>query len=108
MVTEFEVETAAEFEDMLLTKDIRISEALVQTILDNLKGKKRHIHALSIVCKEEDAIYDITVDRKDFHHTLETNLPTYEKEERYEECNEIKKALEYLKKRKKKNAYKGI
>ena len=40
MVTEFEVETAAEFEDMLLTKDIRISEALVKTILGNLKGKK--------------------------------------------------------------------
>ena len=108
MITEFEVETAEEFESMLLTKDIRISEALVSTILDNLKGKKRHIHALSIVCKEEDAVYDITVDRKDFHHTLETNLPTYEKEERYEECNEIKKALEYLKKRKKKNAYKGV
>ena len=99
MATEFEVETTEEFESMLQTKDIRISEALVNTILNNLKGKKRHIHALSVVCKEEDAIYDITVDRKDFSHTLETNLPTYEKEERYEECIEIKRALEYLKKR---------
>ena len=108
MVTEFEVETTEEFESMLQTKDIRISEALVNTILNNLKGKKRHIHALSVVCKEEDAIYDITVDRKDFSHTLETNLPTYEKEERYEECIEIKRALEYLKKRNKRNAYKRI
>ena len=108
MVTEFEVETTEEFESMLQTKDIRISEALVNTILNNLKGKKRHIHALSVVCKEEDAIYDITVDRNDFYHTLETNLPTYEKEERYEECNEIKKALDYLKKRENKNAYKRI
>ena len=108
MATEFEVETTEEFESMLQTKDIRISEALVNTILNNLKGKKRHIHALSVVCKEEDAIYDITVDRKDFSHTLETNLPTYEKEERYEECIEIKRALEYLKKRDKRNAYKRI
>ena len=108
MATEFEVETTEEFESMLQTKDIRISEALVNTILNNLKGKKRHIHALSVVCKEEDAIYDITVDRNDFYHTLETNLPTYEKEERYEECNEIKKALDYLKKRENKNAYKRI
>ena len=61
MATEFEVETTEEFESMLQTKDIRISEALVNTILNNLKGKKRHIHALSVVCKEEDAIYDITV-----------------------------------------------
>ena len=108
MATEFEVETTEEFESMLQTKDIRISEALVNTILNNLKGKKRHIHALSVVCKEEDAIYDITVDRKDFSHTLETNLPTYEKEERYEECVEIKEALEYLKKKDKRNAYKRI
>ena len=108
MATEFEVETTEEFESMLQTKDIRISEALVNTILNNSKGKKRHIHALSVVCKEEDAIYDITVDRKDFSHTLETNLPTYEKEERYEECIEIKRALEYLKKRNKRNAYKRI
>ena len=108
MVTEFEVETTEEFESMLQTKDIRISEALVNTILNNLKGKKRHIHALSVVCKEEDAIYDITVDRNDFSHTLETNLPTYEKEERYEECVEIKEALEYLKKKDKRNAYKRI
>tara|TARA_R110000737_G_scaffold232721_1_gene246066 strand:- start:248 stop:574 length:327 start_codon:yes stop_codon:yes gene_type:complete len=108
MITEFEVETAAEFEDMIQTKDIRISEALVSTILNNLKGKKRHIHALSIVCKEEDAIYDITVDRKDFYHTLKTNLPTYEKEERYEECTEIKKALEFLNKKKKTNVNKRI
>ena len=108
MATEFEVETTEEFESMLQTKDIRISEALVNTILNNLKGKKRHIHALSVVCKEEDAIYDITVDRNDFSHTLETNLPTYEKEERYEECVEIKEALEYLKKKDKRNAYKRI
>ena len=108
MAVRFDVNTPEEFEELLEVRDLRISEALVETILDNLKGKKRHIHALSIVCKEEDAIYDITVDRKDFHHTLETNLPTYEKEERYEECNEIQKALEYLKKREKKNAYKRI
>ena len=108
MATEFEVETTEEFESMLQTKDIRISEALVNTILNNLKGKKRHIHALSVVCKEEDAIYDITVDRKDFSHTLKTNLPTFEKEERFEECVEIKEALEYLKKNDKRNAYKRI
>ncbi len=96
MATKFKVNTTEEFESMLLTEDIRISEALVNTILSNLDGKKRHIHALSIVCKEDDAIYDITVDRRDFPQTLENNLKIYEKEERFEDCNEIKKALDYL------------
>ena len=108
MVAEFEVDTAEEFETMLLTKDIRISEALVGTILDNLKGKKRYVHALSIVCREDNAIYDITVDRKDFQHTLSKNLITYEKEERYEDCIKIKKALSYLEKRANGKSIKGV
>ena len=109
MAKEFEVSTAEEFESMLQTKDIRISEALVETILNNLKGKKRYIHALSVVCREEDAIYDITVDREDFQHTLKHNLSTYIKEERYEDCAKIQKALKFLaKKSKKKNVCKRI
>tara|TARA_Y100000034_G_C6724381_1_gene320601 strand:- start:171 stop:497 length:327 start_codon:yes stop_codon:yes gene_type:complete len=108
MATEFEVDTAEEFETMLLSKDIKIAEALVDTILDNLKSKKRYIHALSIICKEDHAIYDITVDRKDFQHTLQKNLKSYENEERYEDCIKIKKALTYLEKKKKKNGSKRI
>ena len=108
MATEFEVDTAEEFETMLLAEDIRISEALVDTILDNLKSKKRYIHALSIICREDHAIYDITVDRKDFQHTLQKNLKSYEIEERYEDCIKIKKALAYLEKKRKKNGSKRI
>ena len=108
MATEFEVDTAEEFETMLLSKDIKIAEALVDTILDNLKSKKRYIHALSIICKEDHAIYDITVDRKDFQHTLQKNLKSYENEERYEDCIKIKKALTYLEKKKKKNGSKRV
>ena len=108
MAAEFEVDTAEEFETMLLAEDIRISEALVDTILDNLKSKKRYVDALSVVCKEEDAIYDITVDREDFQHTLKNNLEAYEKEERYEDCIKIKKALTYLEKKKKKNGSKRV
>ena len=108
MAAEFEVDTAEEFETMLLAEDIRISEALVDTILDNLKGKKRHIHALSIICREDHAIYDITVDRKDFQHTLQKNLKSYEIEERYEDCIKIKKALTYLERKKKKSDSKRV
>jgi len=108
MATEFEVDTAEEFETMLLSKDIRISEALVETILDNLKGKKRYVHALSIICKEDHAVYDITVDREDFQHTLKKNLKAYEIEERYEDCTKIKKALIYLEKKEKKNGNKRV
>ena len=63
---------------------------------------------MSIICKEDHAIYDITVDRKDFQHTLQKNLKSYENEERYEDCIKIKKALTYLEKKKKKSGSKRV
>jgi hypothetical protein len=51
--------------------------------------------------KDEELILDVTVDRDDFTYVLETHLPKYEAHELYEECAEIVKALEFLKKKKK-------
>lgn len=96
MPREFEVKNAEEFEMMIKNGDFRISEALVSTILKNLKGKKRHHHALSIISLDEDAVYDVTIDRNDFHHTLTESLNKYEEEEMYEECIKIKEAIAYL------------
>jgi hypothetical protein len=90
-----------EFEGMTERGDIRIAQAVVETILKNLKGRKRHIPALSVFIEEEELILDVTVDRNDFVYVLETNLPKYEAHELYEKCAEIVKALEFLKKKKK-------
>ena len=100
MAREFQVRNADEFEQMIQSKDFRISEALVSTILKNLKSKKRHHHALSVISVEEDAVYDVTIDKKDFHHTLQESLIIYENEEKYEECIKIKEAIEFLEKKK--------
>ncbi len=50
---EFEVETTAEFEEMIMNKDFRISEAIVEGIFANLESKKKHIHLLSIIIEAE-------------------------------------------------------
>ena len=100
MAKEFQVQNADEFEQMITSKDFRISEALVSTILKNLKSTKRHHHALSVISVEEDAIYDVTIDKKDFHHTLQESLTIHEREEKYEECAKIKEAMEFLEKKK--------
>ena len=97
----FDVNNSEEFESMVQQGDIRIAKALVETILKNLKGRKRHIPAMSIFLKDEELILDVTVDREDFTYVLETNLPKYEAHELYEKCAEIVKALEFLKKKKK-------
>ena len=102
MAAEFEVDNPEEFELMIKRGDIRINKALVKTVLKNLKSKKRHHHALSVICISEGEIYDVTIDKRDFQHTLESTLPKFEDEELYEDCGKIVEALKYLKKQKKK------
>lgn len=97
MITEISVFDSEEFEELISNRDVRISSALVETILKNLKGRKRYIHALSVLIEQEQAIYDVTVDRKDFVITLEHNLSILEENEKYEVCAEIMKGIDYLK-----------
>jgi len=101
MAIEISVFDSDEFEELVSQRDLRITKALVETILNNLKGRKRHLHALSVLVEQEQTIYDITVDRQDFVTTLENNLPIYEKHELYEGCAEIVKAITFLKAKKK-------
>jgi|TARA_R110000803_G_scaffold36714_2_gene78895 hypothetical protein len=98
MAIEFEVDNPEEFEMMVEEGDIRISKALVETILKNLKSKKNHHHALSITCLSEGETYDVTINKHDFQHTLENTLPKFEEEQLYEKCGEMLKAITYLKK----------
>jgi len=101
MATEISVFDSDEFERMVANRDLRISKALVETILKNLNGRKRHLHALSILVEQEQTIYDITVDRKDFVVTLEQNILILQDNEDYETCAEIMKAIKFLKEKKK-------
>jgi hypothetical protein len=97
MATEISVFDSDEFEELVSNRDVRISKALVETILKNLKGRKRHLHALSVLVEQEQTIYDITVDREEFITTLNQNLPVLEKNEDYETCADIIKAISFLK-----------
>ena len=101
MAEEISVFDSDEFEQLVASRDLRISKALVETILKNLNGRKRHIHALSVLVEQEQTMYDITIDRQEFIITLEQNLPNYEKYELYEGCAEIVNAIKVLKEKKK-------
>ena len=97
MVAEITVNNSDEFQELVDNKDIRISKAIVNGILDNVNTKKKHVHVLSVTCLEEGEIYDITVERKHFAETLEENLPYYIREEQYEDCQRIVKTINELK-----------
>ena len=72
---EFLVDSVEEFEDMVMNKDFRITESIVEGIFANLNTKKKHIHLLSVIVESENSIFYITIERKHFAETLEENLP---------------------------------
>ena len=91
------VKNYQEFEDLIYNKDLNISKACVDGVLDNLNTKKRFVHVLEIMIEDEDKIMDLTVDRKDFIDTLEKNLEIHVYHEEYERCVEIQNAIQKLK-----------
>ena len=96
--TTIKVNSVNDFQDMVNKKDFTISKAVVDTILGNLKTRKKSILALSVKCIEENQILDITLEKTHFLDTLKTNLPYFEKREMYEDCVRINNAIIQLSK----------
>jgi DNA-directed RNA polymerase len=98
MVKRIKVKSVEEFEDMLQEQDLKISKAIIEVALKNLKGEKRFIPVLEVHVEEDESIFDITLDRQNMLSTLRQNLEIYERNEDYEGCARIAKAIQELKK----------
>jgi hypothetical protein len=85
-----------EFQGLVDRKDFSISRAVVDSILNNLKTRKKHIHVLSVKCVEEDTIFDITLERTHFIDTLKNNISYFEDREMYEDCIKINEGIKIL------------
>jgi hypothetical protein len=97
---EFRVNTLEEFQELVDQKDINISKAVVDSILGNLKSRKKNVPILSVKCIEENTIFDITLEKTHFVDTLKDNLKYFEKHEMYEDCVKINSAIDSLNKSK--------
>lgn len=95
---EFEVDTLSDFQELVNNRSFSISQAIVTSILNNLKTRKKHIHIFSVKCLEENTIFDLTLEKNNFTDALKTNLKYYEDREMYEDCARICKAIETLNK----------
>jgi len=93
---EIEVNSVEEFQELVNKKHFSISQAIVGSILNNLKTRKKNVHILSVKCLEENTVFDITLERDNFSETLKENLKYFEDREMYEECARIQKAIEIL------------
>ena len=98
---EFEVRTMDDFQDLIDKKPFSISEAVVTSILNNLKTRKKNVHVLSVKCIEENTVFDITLEKRHFGDTLKENIKFFEEREMFEECAKIHKAIQALDKKSK-------
>ena len=98
MVKRIKVQSHEDFEVMLQEQDLKISKAIVEVALKNLKSEKRFIPILEIHIEEDETVYDITLDRQNLVSTLQQNLEIHERNEDYEGCARIANALKELQK----------
>jgi|TARA_R110000868_G_C10949520_1_gene767709 hypothetical protein len=94
---EINVNTIDEFKSLVENKDISIAKAVIESIIKNIKTRKKHIHVLSVQVVEENTVFDITLEKQYFKSTLEENLKHFEVKEMYEECSKIHDAIAQLK-----------
>jgi hypothetical protein len=93
---EFEVRSLEDFQNLVDKKYFGISEAIVDSILNNLKTRKKNIHILSVKCVEENTVFDLTLEKNNFSDTLKENLKYFEEREMYEDCAKISQAIAVL------------
>ena len=99
-VKQIQVDTYAEFLEMTRNEKFTISEAIVSTVLNNLKTKKKEIPIFEVEVYNEDSTYTLSVQRKEFLDILQKNLIHFENEEAYEGCQKIIEAINFLKTKK--------
>jgi len=96
-VKQIKVGTYEDFLAMAKNKDFMISKTIVETILDNLKTRKKNIPVFEVQVDDEDNTYTLSMTRDEFQGILEKNLIHFEHEEEYEGCQKIIEAINYLK-----------
>ena len=87
-----------ELEYLVLSKDLNLSNIIVDSILNNLNIKKDKIHSADLVIKYEGIVYSLDVLKENFIYTLEKNIKIQQYHECYEKCMEIQQAIIKIKK----------
>ncbi len=96
-VKQITVATYEEFLAMAKSKNFTLAKGIVEKVLNNLDTKKKSIPVFEVEVEEEGTVYTLSMETDEFIDILEINLTHYEREEEYEDCTEIIKAIKYLK-----------
>jgi|TARA_B110000977_G_C10982173_1_gene456572 hypothetical protein len=93
----WEFDSDEEMENTFKGGNKKLHDLIIDVAITYLKTKEKSIPVVSIYTSKEDMNYDIMIERRDMIETLEQNLIIMEEYEDYERCQNILKALNYLK-----------
>jgi hypothetical protein len=96
-VKQIKVTTYEDFLSMAKTKDFTLAKGIVEKVLSNLDTKEESIPVFEVEVEEEGTVYTLSMETNEFEDILKVNLAHYEREEEYEDCTKIIKAINYLK-----------
>ena len=99
-VKQIKVDTYEDFLSMAKTKDFTLAKGIVEKVLSNLDTKEESIPVFEVEVEEEGTVYTLSMETNEFEDILKVNLAHYEREEEYEGCTKIIKAINYLKSKK--------
>jgi uncharacterized protein YegP (UPF0339 family) len=99
----YKVKSEADFIQRVKDGDVKLASMICNAILTNLDSTKKHVYIVSVEMEEEEEFYDLTCNPEEFIVTLEKNLQVLVDNELYESCQEVVKAIKYLKQ--KQNSY---
>lgn len=99
----YKVKSEADFMERVKQGDAKLASIICNAIIANLDSTRRHVHIVSVEMEDEEEFYDLTCNPEEFIVTLEKNLKVLVNNELYELCQEVVKAIKYLKQ--KENSY---
>ena len=86
-----------ELADAIENKDPQVVVAMVETALEHMDSKKEKIYFLYATVKKDEVVFEFSMGKDDLQSVLESNLPNLERQEEFELCIKVKKALDKLK-----------
>ena len=85
-----------ELADAIENKDPQVVIAMVEAALQHMTSDKEKIYFLFATIKKDEVIFEFSMGKEDLQAVFENNLPILEKQEEFELCIRVKKALDTL------------
>ena len=78
-------------------KDPQVVIAMVEAALEHMTSDEEKIYFLFATVKKDEVIFEFSMGKEDLEAVFESNLPNLERQEEFELCIKVKKALDKLK-----------